>query len=76
MSKKKYVVGLPDTQGGMCWLAGYESNPTRYYTPDLAIRFKSEDEAQDGIEKAKLTHPFNEREYIIIPEEEMEDFNQ
>jgi len=72
---KKYVVGLPDTQGGVCWLAGYESDPTRYYSANLAIRFDSEKEAQDGIEKAKKTHPFQEREYIIIPENEIEDFN-
>lgn len=73
---KRYVVGLPDTQGGMCWLAGYESDPTRYYTASLALRFASEKEAEAGIEKAKLTHPFKEREYATIPEEEMEDFNQ
>lgn len=73
---KRHVVGLPDTQGGMCWLAGYDSDPTRYYTASLALRFDSEKEAEAGIEKAKLTHPFKEREYVIIPEEEMEDFNQ
>ena len=72
----QYVVGLPDTQGGMCWLAGYESDPTRYYTAEFAIRFPSEAAAEKGIEKAKKTHPFKEREYIIIPEIEMEDFNQ
>ena len=73
---KKYVVGLPDTVGGVCWLAGYESDPTRYYTASCALRFDSEESAQAGIEKAKATHPFKEREYIIIPEGEMEDFNQ
>lgn len=76
MSAKNYVVGLPDTQGGTAWLAGYESDPTRYYTPKYALRFNSEADAQAGIERAKLTHPFKEREYIIIPESEMEDFNQ
>lgn len=74
--RNKYVVGLPDTQGGMAWLAGYESDPTRYYNPELAIRFESEDDAKIGIEKARKTHPFKERKYIIIPEHEMEDFNQ
>lgn len=71
-----YVVGLPDTQDGVCWLAGYDSDPTRYYTPEFAIRFPSESSAQYGIEKAKATHPFKERKYIIIPEDEMGDFNQ
>ena len=73
---KRYVVGLPDTQGGMCWLAGYDSAPTRYHPASLALRSDPEKEAEAGIEKAKLTHPFKEREYAIIPEEEMEGFNQ
>lgn len=76
MSTQNYVVGLPDTQGGVSWLAGFESDPTRYYTPRCALRFESEAFAEQGIEKAKLTHPFKERKYIVIPEDEMEDFNQ
>ena len=51
---KRYVVGLPDTQGGMCWLAGYDSDPTRYYTASLALRFASEKEAEAGIESAEF----------------------
>ena len=76
MTSKNYVVGLPDTVGGVAWLAGYESDPTRYYTPKYALRFTSEIGAQEAIEKAKATHPHREREYIIIPENEMQDFNQ
>jgi len=76
MNAHNYVVGLPDTQGGTAWLAGFESDPTRYYTPKHALRFSSEADAEIAIEKAKLTHPFKEREYIVIPESEMEDFNQ
>jgi len=72
---KKYVVGLPDTQGGMCWLAGYESDPTRYYTESCALRFDSVEEAETGIEEARLTHPFKERRYRVIPESEMHQYN-
>lgn len=71
----KYVVGLPDTQGGMCWLAGYESDPTRYYTASLALRFNSTGDALQGIERARLTHPFKERRYQVIPESEMHQYN-
>ena len=33
-----FVVGMPDTKGYMCWLAG-ASAEERYYTPSMARRF-------------------------------------
>jgi hypothetical protein len=72
----KYVVGLPDTQGGMAWLAGYQSDPTRYYSPELALRFTDQAQAEKAIKRAKKAHPSKERRYIIMAEHEMEDFNQ
>lgn len=70
-----FYVGLPDTQGGMCWLAGYESDPTRYYTPSYAMTFSTRQEADDAIERAKKTHPFKERTYRIMTVAEMETQN-
>ena len=70
-----FCVGLPDTQGGICWLAGYESDPTRYYTPSCALTFKSRQKAADAIERAKKTHPFQERTYRIMTVAEMETQN-
>jgi hypothetical protein len=66
-----YAVGLPDTQGGMCWLAGYESDPTRYYTPSCALIFKTQGHAVAAIARARKTHPGREREYCVIPVAEM-----
>lgn len=66
-----YAVGLPDTQGGMCWLAGYESDPTRYYTPSCALIFKTQVHAVAAIVRARKTHPGREREYRIVPVAEM-----
>ncbi len=66
-----YAVGLPDTQGGMCWLAGYESDPTRYYTPSCALIFKTRVHAVAAIVRARKTHPGREREYRVIPASEM-----
>lgn len=68
-----FCVGLPDTQGGMCWLAGYESDPTRYYT--CALMFESWQAAAAAIERAKKTHPFKERTYRIMTVAEMETQN-
>lgn len=62
-----YAVGLPDTQGNLCWLAGYESDPTRYYTFAQALRFKTRQGANAAIRRAKKTHPFKERTYRVIP---------
>jgi len=45
---KKYLVGLPDTQGNLCWLAGYESDPTRYYTKSCALVFDTKEDAENG----------------------------
>lgn len=73
---EKYVVGLPDTQGGMCWLAGYESDPTRYYTPSCALRFSSAASALQAIVRARKTHPRRERTYEVIKESEMGNYNQ
>lgn len=70
-----FCVGLPDTQGGMCWLAGYESDPARYYTPSCALTFKTWQEAADAIERAKKTHPFKGRTYRIMTVAEMETQN-
>jgi len=70
-----FCVGLPDTQGGMCWLAGYDADPTRYYTPSCALTFATWQEAADAIERAKKTHPFKERTYRIMPVAEMETQN-
>lgn len=66
-----YAVGLPDTQGGMCWLAGYESDPTRYYTPSCALIFKTQVHAVAAIVQARKTHPGREREYRVILVAEM-----
>lgn len=66
-----YAVGLPDTQGGICWLAGYESDPTRYYTPSCALIFKAQVHAVAAIVRARKTHPGREREYRVIPVAEM-----
>ncbi len=74
-SSALFCVGLPDTQGGMCWLAGYESDPTRYYTPSLALLFETWQQAADAIERAKKTHPFKERTYRIMTVAEMETQN-
>lgn len=70
-----FCVGLPDTQGGMCWLAGYESDPTRYYTARLALTFTTTQEAEAAIARAKETHPCKEREYKILPVADMADYN-
>lgn len=74
-SSALFCVGLPDTQGGMCWLAGYESDPTRYYTPSCALTFETRQQAADAIEHAKKTHPFKERTYRIMTVAEMETQN-
>ena len=66
-----YAVGLPDTQGGMCWLAGYESDPTRYYTTSCALIFETQVHAAAAIVRARKTHPGREREYRVIPVSEM-----
>lgn len=66
---KKFLVALPDSQGKLCWLAGYSSDPTRYYSKDFALRFVSRPSAKRGITLAKKTHPFKERKYIIVEEE-------
>ena len=71
-----FCVGLPDTQGGMCWLAGYESDPTRYYTPSCALKFETRQAAADAIERAKQTHPFKWRAYRIMTVAEMETQNK
>lgn len=71
-SSTLFCVGLPDTQGGMCWLAGYESDPTRYYTPSCALTFKTHRAAVNAIERAKKTHPFKNRSYRIMTVAEME----
>ena len=70
-----FCVGLPDTQGCMCWLAGYESDPTRYYTPNFALTFKTRQDAADAIERAKKTHPLKERTYRIMTVADMETQN-
>lgn len=70
-----FCVGLSDTQGGMCWLAGYESDPTRYYTPSCALTFETWQQAADAIARAKKTHPFKERTYRIMTVAEMETQN-
>lgn len=75
-SSALFCVGLPDTQGGMCWLAGYESDPTRYYTPSMALTFKTWQDAADAIERAKKTHPLRERSYRILTVAEMETQNR
>lgn len=69
---KPFCVGLPDTRGRMCWLAGYGSDPTRYYTPEHALRFKTRTSASAAITRAKKTHPFKERIYRIMAVAEME----
>ena len=67
-----FVVGLPDTRGIYCWLAGYKGgDPVRYYTADTAKRFKTRDAAKRGIRQARNTHPLRDRRYIIVPESEM-----
>ena len=63
-----FYVGLPDSQDQICWLAGYKSDPTRYYTFEGAIKFKSAAAAQSGVIRAMKTHPFQKREYIIFTE--------
>lgn len=70
-----FCVGMPDTQGGMCWLAGYDSDPTRYYTPSCALTFETWQAAAEAIERAKQTHPFKERTYRIMTVAEMETQN-
>lgn len=71
-----FVVGLPDTQGGMAWLAGYESDPTRYYTPTSALCFMTKGQAEIAIEKARTCHPTRPRTYTIIPRSKMALYNQ
>ena len=70
-----FCVGLPDTQGGMCWLAGYEGDPTRYYTASCALTFATWRGAANAIERAKQTHPFKRRTYRIMTIAEMETQN-
>lgn len=64
----KYLVGLPDSQGNICYLAGYKSDPTRYYSRRCALEYKTEAGAKRAIERAKKTHPYKIRNYIIIKE--------
>ncbi len=68
-AETKYIVGMPDARGGMCYLAGYESDPTRYYTESMALTFASRKGAEQAIAKAKKTHPLRERAYQIIARE-------
>lgn len=58
-----YVLGFPDAEGFLCWLAG-DSEETRYYTPSTARRFASLAEADKAVTG---TH----RAYKIVRESEM-----
>lgn len=40
-----FVIGMPDTNGFMCWLAG-DTPEARYYTPSMARRFQTAIEAE------------------------------
>lgn len=72
MPGSPFVVGLPDTRGYYCWLAGFKNgDPARYYSPHCAMRFKSHYAAECAILQAKATHPGKERTYVIVPVSEM-----
>ena len=62
----KYLVGLIDANGIMCWLAGYGSDPDRYYNVNVALTFSTKREAQEAVENARLTHPGKQRAYKIV----------
>jgi hypothetical protein len=65
-NKETYVVGLLDTNNRFSWLAGYESDPTRYYSLNMALKFSSHEKAEKAIERARKTHPGKERTYEIM----------
>jgi len=66
----KYLVGLSDSQGNICYLAGYKSDPTRYYSRSCALEYKTIGGAKRAIVRAKKTHPGKSRSYIIIQDHE------
>lgn len=69
MNQKIYLVGLPDTQGGMSYLTTGEGDPPRCYTRKHAREFKTTQDAKNAILKAlKETSPFKDRKYEILRE--------
>jgi hypothetical protein len=58
-----FVVGMPDTKGYMCWLAG-DGAEERYYTPSMARRFPTAVAAEAAMIGS-------ERAYKILRESEM-----
>ncbi len=61
-----YVLGFPDADGFLCWLAG-PTEETRYYTPSTARRFDTAPEAHRAVAGTR-------RAYRIILESEMDKY--
>lgn len=67
MKAETYYVGIHYPGCRVCWLAGYNYGcPERYYNFSFALKFKTREKAEEGIEKAKKTHPCRERNYEIF----------
>lgn len=63
-----FVVVLPDSQGGDCYLAkGSGGDPSRTYLLPYARTYKTEWAAKIAIAAAKKTHPCQERTYRVKP---------
>lgn len=61
---KKIVVKIKATSP--CYLArGWNGDPPRTHDLTIARKFSSVNAARRAIELAKLTHPFQEREYDV-----------
>jgi hypothetical protein len=65
-----FYIAIPDTKGKYCYFTGCSwGDPARSYLKKYARVYYTERAAKIAIAFAKKTHPFREREYIIIKEE-------